>query len=46
MISQLQGIISHLLRALDFGWVVRVVGIDGEGEHESTTLVHACTVPQ
>lgn len=41
----LQSIIAYLLCTLDFGWVVRVVGVDGEGEHERATLVHACTVP-
>lgn len=34
-------VVAYSLRALDLRWVVGVVGVDGKGEHESTTLVHA-----
>lgn len=37
---------GYLLCALDFGWVVRVIGVDGEREQESTALVHACMMTQ
>lgn len=46
MDSRLEVNNAYLLRALDFGWVVRVVGVDGERKQESATLVHACMVPQ
>lgn len=28
--------------ALDFRWLVRVVGVDGEREGERSSLIHAC----
>ena len=32
---------THLLRALDLGWIMWVVGVDGKGEFERAGLVHA-----
>ena len=31
--------------ALDLGWLVGIVGVDGEREGERSTLVHAYTAP-
>jgi hypothetical protein len=35
---------THRLHALDLGWLVWIVGVDGERERESTTFIHAWQV--
>ena len=32
---------THLLRALDLGGFVRIVGVDDEGENEGAALIHS-----